>query len=319
MSNLLLNNLQKIVRDIESTKKYNDIKCYNLSYFFKHKKYFYFVIELFAIFFRIICWQVFFCGKDKFLKYLVFGKSLLFDSIDVVEIKKVIRFVEDRLSDVKWINRKLFFVKLISDCKNYIMFVDFFGKSKKFDNLNSCDKILFLKKLISPWDIILLHKRFDNWLGTILLKYYDKCFPVNFTHVVLVSNKDNKWNVSFIHSTIKKELSKWWWVEEVDLDYYIKKYKSLDFLVLRQWDTNKQKSIDSACSNIWKKYDNKVAFVSGLWKKRFFGKNVFRNDKYNCAELLTQIYQDDNKIKNISHPNDFLKYDIFVPIYIWRI
>jgi hypothetical protein len=166
----------------------------------------------------------------------------------------------------------------------------------------------------------LLNKKSDTSSWANLLRSFEENNPVDYTHSVLVSQNE-KWEPTIIHSTMHKESEMWAWVEEIPLKEYLEKYQPSDILVLDQEESMKQKSINFARSKLWKWYDTKVAiawWLGNTWVSFIdsYVWNPYENDVYNCVELIAQSYSDNEKIKRISHPNDFLDFWIFTPTYM---
>jgi hypothetical protein len=174
---------------------------------------------------------------------------------------------------------------------------------------------------VKPGQILLLNKKSDNSYWANLLRSYQSDNPVDFTHSVLVSENKNG-EIMIIHSTIKKESGEWSWVEEIPLKYYLKKHKPIDILALDQTSEMNKKSLEFAREKIGKWYDNKAAISTWLWKNWLSNSMIWdtsQNENYNCVELIAQAYKDNEQIKKITHPNDFLDYWIFTPSYIWKL
>jgi len=92
-------------------------------------------------------------------------------------------------------------------------------------------------------------------------------------------------------------------------------------LALNQQSPMDEKSQEFARARIGKAYDSGVAITEALGKEGTkslgFDKemgDVENNDRYNCVELIAQSYQNDEKIKHVAQPNEFLS--LFTPSYM---
>ncbi len=127
------------------------------------------------------------------------------------------------------------------------------------------------------------------------------------------------------HSTMKKKEKEWTeisnqgWVEEISLQDLLGSYAYADVLTLEMPQDNRIKALDYANQHLIKgtKYDWWMLWVAVkdqfwwlIWKDNL--------ENVNCVELIAEWLWDE-KIKEISDPNDFLKSDILKPTYMTTI
>lgn len=277
---------------------------FNLKEYILQKNY----VRAFAETFRLI--GSLFSGIQEVsgvVKYEKFAQQVDFSHMTNWQIKQSIVYLQYMMQQEKWLQRNLYLTKLLSNAQDQI-YVD-----QQFEPYQ------YLGVQLEVWDVLLMNKRWDSAMGANLLRGYEKENPIDFTHVVLVSeNKDGV--IKCIHSTMHKETEEGSGVEEFLLSEYVQKYTPIDFLVLEQMDEMKQKTLDFAHAQIGKGYDFKIAIAAGLWTETVLGERVYENELYNCVELIAQAYIDFPLIKKIAHPNEFLEFGVFKMKYIlWLI
>lgn len=201
-------------------------------------------------------------------------------------------------------------------------------KDKKILKENpNLDKEGLLKNNLEIWDVILLNKKvkkLDSWSKA--LKAYDGKYDTDFVHSAIITSKDP---IYIRHSTTftAKKTGKWH-VEEVNLFDYLRNSwtESFDLLSLRPDENTKQKILEFSKNNLDKEYDNNAAiwwwirWLDSNWNSARWwirkNKEWKKDDSFNCVEIIAQAL-DEEKLKNITHPNEFLEYmDIFQPTYI---
>jgi hypothetical protein len=191
------------------------------------------------------------------------------------------------------------------------------------------EKEELLKKNLEVWDVILLNKKVvkkDIW--TKLLEAYDADYDTDFWHVAIIIQTDP---LKIRHSTtFVSDGGENWWVEDTLLGSYFERCECLwyDLLALRPPKDIKDKILEFSERNLWKAYDSNAAiwwglyWIDGEWNKaiKWFERNLWdKDDSYNCVEIIAQAL-DQDKLKDITHPNEFLEYmHIFVPVYMTTI
>lgn len=263
--------------------------------------------------FRLI-WALFWWNSNNpwYEQFRETGKNITFSSMDINNLVSHIEYLQAEVKNTSGVKKKLHLTKILSDAKNTLM-----DKKNPNEQLKTYDRVC---KEVKAGQIILLNKKSDTSSWANLLRSFEENNPVDYTHSVLVSQNE-KWEPTIIHSTMHKESEMWAWVEEIPLKEYLEKYQPSDILVLDQEESMKQKSINFARSKLWKWYDTKVAiawWLGNTWVSFIdsYVWNPYENDVYNCVELIAQSYSDNEKIKRISHPNDFLDFWIFTPTYM---
>ena len=242
--------------------------------------------------------------------------SLKLDEKNVTQLKELIKIFEKMINNISDIKKRLKFVYLLSAVKNKIF--------EKRDSITSREELL--KKNLEVWDVILLNKKVkskDIW--TKLLEAYDDNYDTDFWHAAIVILTDP---LKIRHSTaFASDGDKIWRVEETLLKSYFERCKCLwyDLLALRPPKDIKDKILEFSKRNLWKDYDSNAAiwwglyWIDGEWNKaiQWFERNLWdKDDSYNCVEIIAQAL-DVDKLKDITHPNEFLEYmDIFTPVYM---
>lgn len=236
------------------------------------------------------------------------------ESIDFVNMTKgtietTIKALETKIKSNWNISKKLWLTYIISIFKEQLI---------KKDEPN-IEKFELLKNNISPWSVLLLNKKpkekenLKSKVWRLSLENYNDHQDVSFSHSVIVSSVDP---TKIIHSTMKKFGENWNWVQEILLEDYLNSYDWVDILSLEMPQENKEKALVYAKTKLelWILYDDWVAVneLSGWY--------ISNDDinKVNCVELIAEWLWED-KIKNISDPNDFLDSDILTPSYMTHI
>lgn len=167
------------------------------------------------------------------------------------------------------------------------------------------DPIELLKKNLEVWDVILINKNlkdFDIWSDA--LKFFDDKYLTDFTHVLIFIWFDENWNIMVRHSTTETERLHKIWVEETSfLSYLLDPDRCnanwCDVVVLKPIPEIRQSILNFSMEKIWCWYDNRAALRQWLWKKNNF------NNKYNCAEIVTQWIQMTEYVNNHEYNMSF--------------
>ncbi len=280
--------------------------------FITNKKRWKAIFELFKVIWRLI-------SEKNEIWFSEFGnlnvKSLKLDKKDEVQLKSLMKLFEKMINNISDIKKKLKFAYLLSAVKNKFL--------EKKNLVTDAEELL--KKNLEAGDIILLNKKVvkkDIW--TKLLEAYDADYDTDFWHAAILIQTDP---LKIRHSTaFAWDGSKIWHVEETLLSDYLARCNCLwyDLLSLRPSKDIKDKILKFSEENLWKEYDSNAAIWWGLyWKDgawsdaiSWFKKNLEEGDDYyNCVEIIVQAL-DQEKLKNITHPNEFLEYlTLFIPVY----
>lgn len=311
-----LNTLKEIILDneyfqeinkIKTDKKFDDPeKKENLAKLIEKWDYTWALNEWLRLILSLFSWD----QGSWYQKFEETGKSINRSKMDNDNLVAHIKKLEEEIWTTNGITRKLHITKMLSDAKDTI--------SIKKNPQDSNDKYNLLADNIKPGQILLLNDRSDNSSGANLLRSYEENNPIDFTHTVLVSENKNG-EIMITHSTMKKESSEWAWVEQIPLREYIQKHKPIDILALDQSEEMKQNCMKFAREQIGKWYDYKAALSTGLWKNWKLLWNVSENEKFNCVELVAQAYKNNEQVKKLTHPNDWLDHKIFTPSYMTEI
>ena len=274
------------------------------------------LLELFKIIWRLISEknEIWF---DEFKGLNI--ESLILDEKTEIQLRALIKLFEKIINDTKDIKRNLKFTYVLSAIKN-----KFFEKKYSIDNKED-----LLKKNLQVGDIILLNKKVDSKdIWTRLLEAYSGDYDTNFWHVAIVISANP---LVIRHSTAFTWWNtKDWYVEETLFNDYLKRCGCIgyDLLSLRPPEKIKDKIMLFSKKNLWKDYDRNAAiwwwlyWRDGYWSRAIdgFKKNLEeKDDCYNCVEIIAQAL-DQDKLKDITHPNEFLEYmDIFTPVYMTTI
>ncbi len=157
------------------------------------------------------------------------------------------------------------------------------------------------------------------------MKAYDKSYETDFTHSAIIT-----WTnpITIRHSTTDTSNGSLW-VEEVNLSDYINTSwtQSYDIVSLRPKEKIRSKILDFSKENLGKEYDKNAAiwwwirwndskWNNVIWWLKKNKEDIF-DDKFNCVEIIVQ-WLDNEELKRITHPNEFLKYmnSEFKPNYI---
>ena len=242
-------------------------------------------------------------------------KDIDFANMSKDIIGEQINKITGKINSETDINKKLSITYILSTFKKQFALKD---NSK----LNEHE---LLAKNITKWTVLLLNKKtsiMDWWLnidnikgkfGSSWLENYNDSLDVSFTHSVIVSNVDP---IKITHSTMKKFWEEWSWVQEIPLTEYLNSYPSVNILALDMPNENKTKALNYTKDKLDKQtdYDDWVALSDQSWWY------IWSDDttKVNCVELIAEWLWEE-KIKNISDPNDFLKSGILKPTYMTTI
>lgn len=270
------------------------------------------IFELFKIIWRLI-------SSDNQIWFSEFSnldvKSLNLDKKTKLQLKTLIKLLEKAINNVSDIKKKLKFTYLLSAVKNKYL--------ERRDSVIDGEELL--KKNLEIWDIVLLNKKVgikDLW--TKLLEAYDDNYDTDFWHAAIVISVDPIW---VRHSTFFVPDGGKWRVYDSPLNWYLLSCHCswYDLLSLRPPKKIKDKIMAFSEKNLWKKYDSNAAiwwwlyWKDGEWSNviLWFKRNEWeRDDSYNCVEIIAQAL-DIDKLKDITHPNEFLEYmNIFTPVYM---
>lgn len=235
------------------------------------------------------------------------------------ELENMKNIFENKIENASWIKKDLKFAYILSQINNKIL-----------ENNWTTDKKEQLKENLEIGDIILLNKKLKKLdSGSKALKAYDSKYETDFIHSAIIISKNP---IKIRHATTFTTKKTWkWHVEEVNLFDYLNTSgtESFDLLSLRPDENTKNKILDFSEQNLDKEYDNNAAlwwgirwndsdWTSALWWLRK-NKKWEKDNSFNCVEIIAQSL-DNEKIKKITHPNEFLKYmHIFQPTYLTTI
>lgn len=308
--------LNKIFDKIDKTENFNPDDQQELKDFIQKGERFGAIKEIFKI-----LWRFFKVENEAWLKeYWDLWKEIEWLQLDLKtkeELKNLIENLENKILKTWDIKKDLKLTFILSKIKDKLLL-------KENNNLKPID---LLSWNLQEWDIILLNKKvekIDTWSKA--LKAYDNKYETDFIHSAIVIWKDP---IMIRHSTTftAKKIGKWH-VEETSLFDYLKKSwtKSFDLLSIRPDEATKDKILNFSKANLDKEYDNNAALWWGIrwidsdwnsvwgWLKN--NKTWKKDDSFNCVEIIAQSL-DQEKLKNITHPNEFLKYmNIFQPTYL---
>lgn len=306
---------KKVVDSIENSPSFQPNET--LKDFIEKKEWWKAIMEFFKILWRLV-------SSKNDIWYSEFNDidltSLKLDEKNITELESLINLFEKKIDDTKDIKKDLKFTYVLSNVKNKLL--------EKKDAVT--DKEEQLKKSLEVWDVILLNKEVgkkDIW--TKLLEAYDANYDTDFWHAAIVIATDP---LTVRHSTTEtwEKNNKNWFVEEAGLNNYLTKCgcKWYDLLSLRPSEDVKNKILLYSEQNMWKWYDNNAAIWWWIfwkdweWEKAISGfkRNTgAKDDSFNCVEIIAQAL-DQDKLKDITHPNEFLEYmDIFKPTYLTTI
>lgn len=306
---------QKVIDGIDNSTAFQPTET--LNDYIEKKEWWKVIKEIFSI-----IWRLF--SSKNWIWYSEFNNidlaSLNLDEKNEAELRGLINLFEKKIDDTSDLKKDLKFTYLLSSVKNKLL--------EKKDSVT--DKEEQLKRNLEIWDVILLNKevsRKDIW--TKLLEAYDSNYDTDFWHAAIVVATDP---LTVRHSTTEtwKKSDKNWFVEEAELNSYLTKCgcKWYDLLSLRPTEDVKNKILSYSEQNMWKWYDNNAAiwwwifWKDWAWEKAisWFRRNTgAKDDSFNCVEIIAQAL-DQEKLKDITHPNEFLEYmDIFKPVYLTTI
>ncbi len=311
--------LKKVFKKIEDSENFDPNSEKVLKDYIENKERFEVIKEIFNI-----LWRLLKKGNDvwfsEFSNLSEDIKNLDLDNKTIGELSSMIDEFETQIEKTWDIKKDLKLAYILSEIKNKKLL-------KEDPNL---DKKELLQKNLEIGDVILLNKKVDKLdIWSKALKAYDKKYDTDFTHSAIIIATDP---IKIRHSTTftQKKVGKGH-VEEVDLYSYLKQSwtKSFDLLALRPDENTKQKILEFSESNLWKEYDNNAAlwwwlfWIDSTWPKARWwlkrNKTWEKDDMYNCVEIIAQAL-DQDKLKDITHPNEFLEYmNIFQPTYMTTI
>lgn len=267
-----------------------------------------FIWDMFWSFLSTKNWWTFTREYSNILNNL---EDIDFQKMNKSEIEQQIKKLEIKKNSKSDINKKLSITYIISIFKEQLI-------KKSEPNI---DKFWLLERNMTPWTVLLLNKKskktkkekLKSKAGRLALENYDDSLDVSFTHSVIVSHINP---TKIIQSTMSKFWEKWSWVQEIPLKQYLLSYNSVDVLALDMPQENKDKALKYSNQKLTQKtwYDDWAALNELSWWI-IWSDNI---KNVNCVELIAEWLWE-NKIKNISNPNDFLKSDILNPIYMTTI
>lgn len=306
---------QKVIESIDSTSSFQATET--LKNFIENKQWWKAIWEFFKIIGRL------FSTKND-IWFSEFGNidinALKLDEKNTAELKALLRLFENKIDDTNDIKKDLKFTYVLSCIKNKLL------EKEKWIT----DKEEQLKNNLAVWDVILLNKQVEKKdIWTRLLEAYDNNYDTDFWHAAIIISTDP---IKIRHSTTEtwKKSDKIGFVEEAELNSYLTKCwcKWYDLLSLRPTEDVKNKILSFSEQNLWKWYDNNAAiwwwiyWIDWEWEKAisWFKRNKWaKDDSFNCVEIIAQA-MDQEKLKDITHPNEFLEYmDIFTPAYLTTI
>lgn len=239
------------------------------------------------------------------------GENIDFANMSESNLKSNIWALENSIKSASSITRSLHLTNILSLAKNSL--------TQKEKNIDANNAYWLLASNVKVGDVLLINKRKDTSFGAQALRWFEENNPADYTHSILITGVNP---VKFIHSTWHKESWPWSGVEEVNLEYYFKKHKPSDVLVMKQHSPHKENSLKYAKERIGKWYDSKIAAMHGFsWilPTKMINKAA-NDDEYNCVELIAKSYKNDPKISRFSHPNQFLwNNETFTPSYMTEI
>lgn len=311
--------LKKVFKKIEDSESFDPNSEKVLKDYIENKERFWAIKEIFNI-----LWRLFKINNttwfSEFSNLSGDIRNLDLDNKTIEELSSMIKEFETQIEKTWDIKKDLKLTYILSEIKNKKLL-------KEDPNL---DKKELLQKNLEIGDVILLNKKVDKLdIWSKALKAYDKKYDTDFTHSAIIIATDP---IKIRHSTTftQKKVGKGH-VEEVDLYSYLKQSwtKSFDLLALRPDENTKQKILEFSESNLWKEYDNNAAlwwwlfWIDSMWAKARWwlrkNKTWEKDDMYNCVEIIAQAL-DQDKLKDITHPNEFLEYmNIFQPTYMTTI
>ncbi len=311
--------LKKVFKKIEDSESFDPNSEKVLKDYIENKERFWAIKEIFNI-----LWRLFKINNttwfSEFSNLSGDIRNLDLDNKTIEELSSMIKEFETQIEKTWDIKKDLKLTYILSEIKNKKLL-------KEDPNL---DKKELLQKNLEIGDVILLNKKVDKLdIWSKALKAYDKKYDTDFTHSAIIIATDP---IKIRHSTTftQKKVGKGH-VEEVDLYSYLKQSwtKSFDLLALRPDENTKQKILEFSESNLWKEYDNNAAlwwwlfWIDSAWPKARWwlrkNKTWEKDDMYNCVEIIAQAL-DQDKLKDITHPNEFLEYmNIFQPTYMTTI
>jgi len=305
---------QKIINSIDNSDVFQPTET--LKNYIEKRKWLEAIDEVFKILWRLISSknEIWFNEFDD-----IDINSLNLDEKNEEELIWFMNFIEWKIDSTVDIKKDLKFTYLLSAVKN-----------KLLEKKSIVDKEEQLKNNLAVWDVVLLNKQLrwkDIW--TRLLEAYDDNYDTDFWHAAIVISTDP---IRIRHSTTEnlRKSDREWFVEEAELDWYLDKCGCswYDLLALRPSEDIKNKILAFSEQNIWKSYDSNAAICWWLywkdweWEKViswFWENNGEKDDSFNCVEIIAQAL-DQEKLKDITHPNEFLEYmDIFKPVYLTTI
>ena len=285
--------------------------------FINQKKRWKALFELFRVIWRLIS-EKNEIGFGEFSNLNI--RDLNLDEKDEEQLNNFMKIFEKMINSNSDIKKNLKFVYLLSAIKNKLL----------EKTTWTIDKEELLKQNLEVWDIILLNKKVEKKdIWTRLLEAYDDNYDTDFWHAAIIISVDP---IGIRHATaFSSDDSGIWRVEETLFNSYLDRCKCLwyDLLSLRPPKEIKDRIMAFSKNNLWKDYDSNAAiwwwlyWKDGEWKDaiQWYKKNVLeeKDDSYNCVEIIAQAL-DQDKLKDITHPNEFLEYmNIFTPVYMTTI
>lgn len=311
-------NINSIVKNIEQSPDFDINWEKTLADYIEQKDRMGAIKEIFSILWRLMKKN----DKHGFSEYLNIIDLSVLENKDKDELNDILSFFESKIESTSCIKKDLKFTYILSRIKDQLL--------EKEDWI--IDKKILLSKNLKKWDVILLNKvgKKDPWSK--LLKEYDTNYETDFVHSAIIISEDWAEPIMIRHSTtFTAKKSGKWHVEEVWLFDYLQNSstKFCDLLSLRPDENTKTKILNFSKENLWKEYDNNAAlwwwirWIDSIWASARWwikrNKTWEKDDMYNCVEIVAQAL-DQEKLKDITHPNEFLEYmDIFQPAYMTTI
>lgn len=268
LKNLPKEELEKLVLNSEEFKlvveelegeEYNDSEeDLNLRELVKNWDYIWAINEFFSIIWRFFKWS----GEIWYEQFDNIWENIDFDSMEISEIENYIIYTKAKIQKSNSICRKLWYTKLLSNAKDSI--------SKK--NNPDADNIDLLIDNVEVGNILLLNKKKDNWVWTKLLRIYEDDNSMDFTHSVLVTEKN--WELYITQATLNKEDWTWSGIEETPLKKYLENHKPAEILALKQPDYMKESSLNFAKEKIWLEYDNRACYIMMIIRNKILQYNI---------------------------------------------
>lgn len=262
---------------------------------------------------------------DTWLKQFKYLEEKLWNIIWIEKqgLSDYINIFSQKLDTISDPNKKIKLTYIMSALQNELL--SYQNPEKNYSKRELLkENIMNTKDGLQVWKVLLINKKQKKTNLTAkmwdkLLSEYNKTEDneLSFLHSVIISKIE--WEKIYItHSTLRRLSDKKHkpGVEEISLDDLLDQYKWVDILVLNMPEQSKLDTLDYIVKvkneqlNTKKSLYDKKAAISGWFP-------IIKKDdnKVNCVELIAKWIWDD-KIKNITHPNEFLKSEIMKPVYL---